>query len=631
MKKTLCLTLALAFGATTFAQKAYEKMNHPKVNESVETSVVQPKDPAIEAADFTPPSNMVQVQTTKSSMNYDETHVWTTQYDVQSNAAISNRVYQWPDGTVSAVSTWGLAAAAYPDRGTGYNHYDGSTWGPLPTERVESVRSGWPSIAPLGENGEVIVSHGGTPFGINVYTRETKGTGDWMMTQLPNPGTYELTWPRVITSGDDNMTIHVVATDQGAINELIPIFYTKSTDGGETWADWAGFPELDDELYNGNLSADDYVFARNGDVLALAFFSAWTDLFYIKSVDGGETWEHHVVWEHPYQSWDWATMFTPDTLYSVDNSGNMTIDYDGNVHLVWGCGRVGVLDAPSPDGSYSFWPYTEGIGYWNETMGQIPTHPDNPHWTMSAEYLDELGMLVGWVPDEDGDGEVSIFELEIMTYNALSLTNNPTIAIDEAGTILIAYSTISETRDNGAYYFRSIYVTYKDGIYGTWYYNADNLMDNFIHLFDEGIYPTAAPLAYDNTFWLIYNTDNTPGLSALATPDHEPQDNLMYAVKIGGYWVGLEDFTNPVNSISSAYPNPASGSHVNFDLSLSKASNNVVVSVYNLAGQLVSQDKKDAFVGNNKISVETENLQNGVYFCTITVDNYKETRKFVVR
>lgn len=231
MKKTLCLTLALAFGATTFAQKSYVKMSHPKVNESVETSVVQPKDPAIEAADFTPPSNMVQVQTTKSSMNYDETHVWTTQYDVQSNAAISNRVYQWPDGTVSAVSTWGLAAATYPDRGTGYNHYDGSTWGPLPTERVESVRSGWPSIAPLGENGEVIVSHGGTPFGINVYTRETKGTGDWMMTQLPNPGTYELTWPRVITSGDDNMTIHVVATDQGAINELIPIFYTKSTDG----------------------------------------------------------------------------------------------------------------------------------------------------------------------------------------------------------------------------------------------------------------------------------------------------------------------------------------------------------------------------------------------------------------
>ncbi len=591
----------------------------------------RPSDPRVAETPFTSPSSVVQVHSPKSGMTYEETHVWTTQYDLQTNAALGNRVYMWPDGSVAATATYGITGApSFPDRGAAYNFYDGTSWGPLPTARVEPVRSGWPALAPLGENGEVLVSHGGTPFGINVYTRETKGTGDWMMTQLPNPGTYELTWPRVITSGDDNMTIHVVATDQGVINELIPIFYAKSTDGGETWADWVGFPGLDDELYNGNLSADDYVFARNGDVLAIAFFSAWTDIFYLKSTDGGDTWEHNVVWEHPYQSWDWATMYTTDTLYSCDNSGHVAIDADGNVHIVWGVARVGVLDAPSPDGSYSYWPYTEGIGYWNETMGQIPTNTENPHRTLEPNYLWDLGMLVGWVPDVDGDGEVNIFEYDLMTYRALSMTGYPTIAIDETGTIVVAYSSPDESRNNGEYYFRSIFASYKDGIYGTWYYAEDNLMDSFIHLFDEGIYPTAASQAYDNTFWLIYNADNTPGTAL--DDDHAYQDNQIYAVKINPTIVGLSKFVNPITNISAAYPNPASvGMSVNFDLNVSKASSNVVVSVYNLAGQLVSQERVDAKLGMNKITIETDRLQNGVYFCAISVDDYKETRKFVVR
>ena len=88
------------------------------------------------------------------------------------------------------------AESSYPERGTGYNYYDGTRFGDMPTERVESIRSGWPSIAACG-NGEILVSHAS---GINVYYRQTKGQGEWtMVTNFP-----DVTWPRVICSGPND-------------------------------------------------------------------------------------------------------------------------------------------------------------------------------------------------------------------------------------------------------------------------------------------------------------------------------------------------------------------------------------------------------------------------------------------
>ena len=82
-----------------------------------------------------------------------------TEYDLQSNASLDHRIYLFDDGTMAAVWTRGWETGAYPDRGTGYNFHDGSGWGPSPTARVEPERTGWPSIAPYGENGEIICAH----------------------------------------------------------------------------------------------------------------------------------------------------------------------------------------------------------------------------------------------------------------------------------------------------------------------------------------------------------------------------------------------------------------------------------------------------------------------------------------
>ena len=64
---------------------------------------------------------------------------------------------------------------------------------------------GWPSVAPWGENGEIVASHGseGTQLGIYISSRPTKGTGDWTSHVFEDPNGQAL-FPRMITSGENN-------------------------------------------------------------------------------------------------------------------------------------------------------------------------------------------------------------------------------------------------------------------------------------------------------------------------------------------------------------------------------------------------------------------------------------------
>ena len=54
-----------------------------------------------------------------------------TQYDLQSNAAIDDRLVG-SGSSLSAGWTISLETGSFPDRGTGYNFFDGSFWGISP-------------------------------------------------------------------------------------------------------------------------------------------------------------------------------------------------------------------------------------------------------------------------------------------------------------------------------------------------------------------------------------------------------------------------------------------------------------------------------------------------------------------
>ena len=584
----------------------------------------------------------------EAKMLGDEAEIIETIYDLQTNSTVANRFVVWDDGTMAAVCTRGVESPggfAFPDRGTGYNYFDGSSWGPKPSTRIESKKAGWPSITKWGANGEFVVSHQGGGNPLLLLKRETKGTGAWIESTYNGPnGTAapQYLWPRMISSGQNNEYIHLFALTAPTGNGGTPymgqdgaLLYNRSTDGGESW-------DIQHQLIDGvgsdyylNIRADDYTMAFKGNTVALLQSSAWKDLFLLKSTDNGESWEKIIIWEHPYPFFDVQSTLTSDTLYSVDQSASLAIDDNGMVHVVWGISRVARLESAPPDpGSYSYWPYTDGIGYWNESMGQIP-EADNPHRTMMPEYLEEMGMLVGWTQDVNNSGFIFDFEgtndTPFNAYRSLGISTMPTIAI-EGSMIMVAYSSVTETyvTADGTMNYKHIWTRFSYDLGETWGDFYDLQGDNIFHLYDECIYPILADKTNGSgAFQLIYQADNLPGL--YLDEDHDAVVNMVIHNNMN-FTVGIEKPANMVSpfKVTEAYPNPATSSTI-VGVELDKAAN-IGFEIFNMTGQKVFELPVKAMnAGFNTISFDVSALTSGIYFYTVSNGAEKVSHKLIVK
>jgi hypothetical protein len=73
-----------------------------------------------------------------------------TLHDLQSNAAMQNRITVGLDGYKAAVWMFSNSIAEdQPDRGTGFCEYVDGRWSEMPEERLERVGRGWPSLVLL--------------------------------------------------------------------------------------------------------------------------------------------------------------------------------------------------------------------------------------------------------------------------------------------------------------------------------------------------------------------------------------------------------------------------------------------------------------------------------------------------
>ena len=169
MRKFTLLALSLLVVWSVMAQSARVKLNGSTIAVKKEKAISEGVSPVKEVSPFVNPATDVI-----------EEDLGTTIYDLQSNSCSPyGRLYVYPDGTKAGVWTIGKTPTAYPDRGTGYNYYNGTGWGADPATRIESVKTGWPSYAPCGPNGEIVISHQGGTKGLWIAKRTTKGTGTW--------------------------------------------------------------------------------------------------------------------------------------------------------------------------------------------------------------------------------------------------------------------------------------------------------------------------------------------------------------------------------------------------------------------------------------------------------------------
>ena len=548
-----------------------------------------------------------------------ETNIGTTRYDLQSNQSVQNRLYMFPDGTLGGIWTRGISDAAFPDRGTGYNYFDGTSWAAEPSARIEPLRTGWPSYAPLGASGEIVVSHTDIA-GLSVDKRTDKNTGSWTHSILAGPaGAVDISWPRMVTSGADHNKVHVIACTYVAYQgQTQALLYYRSQDGGATWdKQHVILPGLGSTDYN-TIGGDSYAFANpKGDTLAFVVGDNWMDLALMKSTDGGENWTKTVVFQHPYPHFEETTTLVTDTPTVVDGSLAVALDNNGKAHVFFGLMKV--LNDDLTDGQTSYFPYTDGLGYWNEDMPMMTN--------LDIDALDAQGQLVGFTQDVNGNDTILEFD-GVATYY-LSVTSMPNVSIDHNGNIFVLMSSIVEGLSSGTQNYRHIYGRMSlDG--GANWSDFLDLQKSIVHNFHECVYPTVSPTS-NNNLDLIYQQDDEPGLAVRGDADPYGDNTIVHvSIPKTDFGVGIRELEQMGFTFEQAFPNPCT------DFSVVKAqlqkTGSLKLELRDMTGRLLFESpEKYQGPGEYSFRMDVKDLTPGMYFYTLTVSGKSISDKLIVR
>lgn len=573
MKQFAILALGLLAAAPALAQKhdlgrAPQLPAHARVKAPMPTHAVldidhRPETPV--SSEHTSSADHVQVR----DLVVERQVIGITQYDLQSNAAIDDRMAGNGDA-VSAAWTMSLDVTPFEDRGTGYNFYDGELWGEQPYERIENVRIGWPSINHLGDGREVVISHAGIDTPLHMVRRDA-GAGTWEDSDLPNYAvlddgvtTVGNLWPRAAVGGLNDEILHVIcistpianggAEYQGQDGALL---YYRSMDSGDTW-EMQTFPELDSSNFV-NMSADAYSIHAEGGVVAFAVFNDLSDSFIMISDDAGDNWEYHILADFPVDLYE-VDAGLPDSLgydfdadgiaqeyFNSDGAGDVHVDVEGTVHCVYG--GMYYADADTIDGNFSYFPGTNGLQYWREDFG-----PDS-------------SVTIAYAYDIDGSGGLDL-EDDIAAY-FVNLAGIPSMSSDEDANLYVSYSAIMENYSSGLQNFRHVYVVNSEDNGNSW--NTEEACDLTPDVdFDgyEAIFASMPPRV-DEHIELIYQRDFEPGLHIRGDEDPMDVNDIVHLrVPIADLgecadidfedWVGVEEafqagqvqlFPNPANTV----------------------------------------------------------------------------------
>ncbi len=645
MKKHLLFGIAISIGSIAIAQNSTIETGKtgPKLKSSIANKAVPYRkqmldsgSPSFQAA--THAANAHQ-KSSVSSRAATSTVIGTSMYDLQTNASVCNRIVLSADGTVSA--TWTMAHDAdpttAPNRGTGYNYFNGTAWGTAPTSRIENIRCGWPNIGVTATGGEVIVSHEATSSAgnIHVLSRPVKGTGAWKDTTLGYPDV----WPRMVVGGANGKTIHIISQTTGVSGPAFhgqdgAIAYSRSLDGGITWDKYhTVIPQIDSSQYRG-FGGDSYAIDAKGDTIVIVAGGFDVDVVLLKSINNGTTWTKTIVYQFPIPLYDASTMTTDingdqlsDTLETNDASVAVLLDKQGKVH-VW-FGRMKILE-DAGETNLSYFPGTDGLCYWNESM----TKPG----------------ICAFAQDVNADGQLNVATWG--TYQ-LSLSSMPSAGIDPAGNIYLSYGSIYEgisddgTVGGGKSYRHTYLLRSSDG--GATWCGPINVVDpdnSPANDYFEGVFG-AISNNIDNKVHLIYQKDSSPG-HALGTAGTDPQsgneseivyvelpitdfdalpcDSLLFDFAANNN-VGINENIENLSDVN-LFPNPATNSfNVVFNLGRPEKVN---VKIYNMVGQEISSFEKELPYGNSSLNVNLANYKAGVYFVKSAVKGNIITKKLVV-
>lgn len=625
MKKILLLALALLLTTSSFSQERKKPVvRGDKYNITV-------KKPWKQFPGETPNVPRKTVQSSVANKpGIAEDVIGITRYDLQSGGSTISRVYIYPDNTVGAAWLYGMEDPGFTDRGTAYNYFDGTNWGLQPGSRIETVKTGYPSYTPYGPNGEATLAHDfNTPGGMVLCKRDQKGNGNWGQITIPGPaGQNGLGWPRMTSSGNNHQYLHTIAITRptaysGTLYQGLngAILYSRSADGGNTWdISNALLPGMTSAEYNG-FESNSYAFAEPvGNTIAFVVGDTWTDLFLMKSTDNGDTWTKTVIFQHPYPKFDETQTLVLDTPWVCDGGVAVALDNQGKAHVFFGLMRV--LNTDLTDGSTSYFPYTDGLAYWNEDMA--------PFENLNFDTLWNQDHLVGYLQDINGNDTVMEF-VGIGIYY-LSLSGMPTVSVNSLNTIYVCFASVMENLDNGSENYRHILGTYK-AVGQDWSAITD-VTGSVIHNFDECVFPFLAPVAAGYNNYLVYQKDDNPGMATWGPDPLDPYgDNYIVAGKIILPHIdstGIDDQGNASVFSTHVSPNPCS-TQVEISVELIRPAI-LGLEIMNIMGQAIyTVPPANYATGSSVFKLDVSAFTPGLYFYTLTTGDGRVTNKIVVQ
>ncbi len=654
MKRVFLLSLSLVLGLGAFAQNRVMKNDAQKAVANSKIVAVG-NEMTTDASTYAPQASKSVVINRYDDMEDGEV-LWTN-YDLQSNQYVANRMYQMPNGNVAAVATMSHEAnQTASDRGTGYNFFDGSDWGDQPDARVEPFKTGWPSIAQFGSNGEILLAHGDGHM--QCFIRTTAGEGEWTYVgALPDhPEGYAYTteyptWPRIVTCGSNHNIAVAAAVLQHSISsdetDLQTVMWRSENPADiNSWTiNYGPLHDLETPWDHNQFSADDYCMAANGHNVAIMYSGCLTNsVWMFKSTDDGATWEATRVWENPYEGREFdeePAWGMEDTLFMPMN-GSIVIDNAGTVHVALNTFEMEHTLENEP-GYYTYYSgrAVDGILYWNDTqVAPIQSTDGNPHhaarlWWPSEEsgyvhMIPDSTKWIGYIPMYEGySWENDKYYMSGTEYVSkfYGASGHPALSCDPNGNLACAFSSPNVTRDNGANYLRSIYVSYRNVEEGYWHQVEDDITEDVMLMYSECLFTCAAQNTINpGEYWFSYQADEQIGFYWGSNASQAAaSENTIHVTKV----IANPEFTNveeteATEAIYGIYPNPAT----DFIVVNSAMNANATITFVNLAGQTVKSFAQNLTMGENTISID---LESGVYFCTVNANGFNKTTKVVVK
>jgi hypothetical protein len=616
MKRIFLFALMLTFAVSSMAQlsKYARKYEQRIPATAVDIPTMNPLQPS---------------NTTVNTKAVLEDQLGTTRYDLQTNEACQNRFYVYPDGTMGGTWTMGMVETAYADRGTGYNYFDGTSWGSAPTVRLEDQRNGWPSYCPWNGNGELVISHTtvtGALFWL-MNTRPVKGTGTWTQTHAPvapSGVVGGMAWGRTITSGTNHRNIHVLGLtlptgNAGAVYKGLDgaLLYWRSTDAGATW-DKIGIqlPGMDSTNYK-NFGGDEYAWgAPHGDTIYFVVGGPYSDMYIMKSNDNGDNWTKIPILSNANKKISVIPVYRAP-WYSSDGSVACEMDKNGVIHVCSGIGGGEIQTSTE-----YIMINRNGLIYWNTTMPMLKD-------SLNLDTLDAHGQLLGYYSDGPGAGDT----LKVVQSYRVGLTSHPQISIDDAGNIVVIWDglTWQNPQNTTNYNYRHIWVRGWNAATQLWAFPQLDLNSDINYIFLEFVFPSMGKILLNNNFDYIYQTANSPG-SAVLTTTLATQTCTIEHRQLPIDWAVNQGVPTPASKkifVSQNFPNPVSGT-TTFNVNLDKAAN-VIVEVSDVTGQKV-MTINNGFItsGAHQLTIDASHLNTGLYFYTVNINGQSFTHKMIV-